>query len=200
MDQEWAKVPGDNRQTDKLAFRPRNWLSSTGRLPFTFQRLQNIASNAMMLELHCNGDSRASCLSQELRRVISTTLAHSHSLLLFLSFLTIFLPFFLCSCFLMAPSYEENFTSTQQYLYIFSFEMIVSNMNVHHIPFVHSPQFYCRSYSGRYHLSKWLVTDFVVGPTQPYVSPATCLLSFSVSSSCRSLFSSKSFVTQHNLF
>ena len=45
VDQEWAKLPGDNRQTDKLAFRPRNWLSSTAHPPFTFQKLQNIASN-----------------------------------------------------------------------------------------------------------------------------------------------------------
>ena len=51
MDQEWAKVPRDNRQTDKLAFRPRNWLSSTARPRFTFQ---NIAFNDAQLKTFQN--------------------------------------------------------------------------------------------------------------------------------------------------
>ena len=73
-------------------------------------------------------------------------------------------------------------------------------MRLHHILFVYSPLYFLRPYSGPYHLSKWLVTDFVVGPTQPYVPSATCALFLniaSVSSSCHLLLSSLSFLLQH---
>ena len=42
----WTTLPWDtHQQTDKLAFRPRNWLSTTTQLPFTFQTPGKLHSN-----------------------------------------------------------------------------------------------------------------------------------------------------------